>query len=137
MTKVFIEKFHCKTPCEIFVGKDALSHALFWIRYGCMASDASQLYHFTHPLLSAISWRKGSSSYPAKKEVEGNGVHLKMYEVDSYLILSSQNNGHSSLFESAMVFKRKNKLSEFFSRCFVRATNYSTWWKQHSKYFTR
>lgn len=137
MTKVFIEHFHCKTPCEIFVGKDALTNALYWIKNERLATDASFLYHLKYKFKSAVSWHKGKSSFDSVKEIEGNGVHLKMYETEEYLILSSQNNGHSALFESAIVFKKKPKLWEFFNHCYERANNYTRWWRVNNPYRTK
>ena len=134
MTKVFIDTFDCKTPCKIFVGKDALSHAIYWIKHKKIAKDATDLYQQQFKFLSAVSWRKGLSSYSSKTELAGNGLHIKMYETDQYLILSSQNNCHSALFESALVFERKKNLSAFFKLCYSKAFKYTTWWKNHKEY---
>lgn len=67
-------------------------------------------------------------------KIEGEGVHAKMYEYGDYLIFSSQNNGNSPLFETAIVFKKKKRLEEFFFDSFKRAAAYQKWWRKNKTY---
>ena len=132
--KVFIETFECRTKCQIFTGKDALKHAVYWIKTGEICDNANDLWRLQPELLKATSWHKGCNSFPAHQELVGDGVHMKIYEEADYLIYSSQNNLNSPLFEHALVFQKRESHSTFFERTFKRAKAYSTWWKKNKDY---
>ena len=132
--KVFIETFHCKTPSMIFTGKDALRHAIFYSKYGRVCENANLLYQLNVKLLVACSWHQGNNAFAAKEIQEGAGVHMKAYELEDYIIYSSQNNVSSPLFEMAILFEKREKLLDFFKRSISRAKEYSNWWKFNKQY---
>lgn len=134
MSRVFIDTFYCKTPCQIFTGKDALTHAIFWIETGRLAHEATHLYYAQFKFDTAIGWNKPKSSYQATNEISGCGNHMKLYEYKEYIIFGSQNNGKSSLFESALVFKKKPELSKFINTTIKRCAAYVSWWKRNKTY---
>lgn len=134
MSKVFINYFFCKTPSEIFTGKNALQHALFYINYGKVCNNADQLYNRVFPLLKACSWREGLQNNKALQTLQNDGLHAKLYETDTHIIYSSQNNNHSALFEFAIIYKKKPKLLAFFLETFNKARQYQHWWKNNRNY---
>lgn len=134
MTKVFIDVFDCKTPHKIFTGKNALLHAVFFIHTGRICDDANYLFKLNPKFDMACSWHKSDHFHKAEDELAGNGVHMKRYEYKNHLILSSQNQVNSSLFEFAIVYEKRNKLSEFFYKSFKRASDFSKWFVRNSQY---
>ncbi len=128
--------FHCRTPCEIFIGRSALWQAVYWCKTGRVCHKVNELYHLQHHTAfeKACSWHSGATSIPSQEELEGCGVHAKMYQYEDYLIFSSQNNGSSPLFETALVFKKKPRLLQFFTDSFDKALRYQMWWKNNKTY---
>lgn len=131
MSKVFIDTFDCKTPSRIFTGKDALKHALFWIENGYVTDEANDLYKYTFELNTAVSWHSGVDRNPARREYAGTGVHAKVYESESHLVYSSQNNVSSPLFEFAIVFEKHPRHLKFFRKTVKRIIAFRTWWKSN------
>lgn len=134
MSKVFINYFYCKTHSEIFTGKNALQHALFYITYGKICTNADQLYNRTFQLLKACSWREGLLYNKAIESIQNDGIHAKLYETKEHIIYSSQNNTNSALFEFAIIYKKKPKLFAFFLDTFNKAKKYQNWWKHNRNY---
>lgn len=132
------KSFYCKTPCRIFTGRNALRAALFYARFGKESRDPHELFRideFLEPLEVAVSWHEGATALPSKVTHEGSGVHAKMYSYEGYLIFSSQNNGNSPLFETALMFKKKKKkLLAFFNDSTRRALDYAKWWAKNKTY---
>jgi hypothetical protein len=131
------KRFSCKTPCQIFTGRNALRGALFWCETGRDCGDPHILFELQRglePLEIACSWHKAPTSLEASSEISGEGVHAKFYKYKNYLIFSSQNNGNSPLFETAIVFKQKPALLSFFKESFKNARLYQKWWKINKTY---
>lgn len=133
MTKVFIDVLECKTPHKIFTGKNALLHACFYVKTGRICENADHLYNFKPVFNVATSWHRGEG-FISKEGIEGNGVHMKMYEYEDFLIFSSQNQVSSPLFEMAILYEKRPKLLQYFYRTFKRAKLFSDWWKQNNYY---
>ena len=134
MGKVFIDVFDCKTPHKIFTGKDALRHACFYAATGRVCDEADILYKFFPKFDLAISWHKGDQFKEAEDQLTGNGVHCKSYFYKNHVILSSQNQVASPLFEFAILYKNKPKLVSFIESTFKRAKEYASWWVRNSTY---
>lgn len=138
MNKVFIDVFNCKTASQIFTGKNALIHALYFLDTGRICQNGDDIFGYkSKQLLKICSWHNGVRSIrnvADKDNIEGDGVHMKIYETHNHVIFSSQNNVNSPLFEFAIVFEKRPKLLEFFNRSFERAKAYSKWWKLNKNY---
>ncbi len=134
MTKVFIDVFDCKTPHKIFTGKDALRHALFYVDRGCVCEDANRLFNYYPKLDLVTSWHSSDKFRKPKDFIEGNGCHMKMYFYKENLLLSSQNNTGSDLFEFAILYPEKPNLKSFLIKTFSRAVSYCKWWKENNYY---
>lgn len=139
MSKIFMDVHECSEKHYIFTGKNALTQALFYDKYNRIAS-ANEVYSFRAKLKESCSWGTPTSSFDSDKVwAEGNGVHAKMYISEKgSVILSSQNNGKSPLFEFAVLYpaggQRMKGLLVFIKKSLARAGDYSSWWKIHKKW---
>lgn len=131
--------FASKEPHIIFTGKNALNVALFFSTKKRMPTP-NDLYKFTTPLTSALSWGNPLSAHHVKNlQVKGNGVHAKIYTLPSGdIILSSQNNGASPLFEFAILYpteqRKKRTFATFIEQTMKAAAKYSDWWLLNGKW---
>lgn len=139
MSKSFIDVQTSTKKHWIFTGKNALQQAVFFDTYGRVATP-DQLYGFRGNMKHAVSWSDCKSKNMVKgTEICGHGVHAKMYITEkNSVIMSSQNNGSSPLFEFAILYagkgRKMNDLRSFVSNSIERAVAYSGWWRRNSKW---
>jgi len=141
MHKAFIDGIVCTKKHYIFTGKNALQQALYFDNNNSIATP-NQLYKLKSLLERSTSWGNCKSKNSVRgTEVNGDGVHAKMYvTANQSVILSSQNNGSSPLFEFAILYKGKGSnmrdIFKFINKSIDRAAAYSDWWKLNNKWKT-
>lgn len=129
----FIETLTTTKKHTLFTGRNALKQAAFFDKFG-RCGDADEMYRFTPPLKEASYWGDPASSFPVEGlEVKGNtGVHAKMYILETGgVVVGSQNNGSSSLFEVCVLYHGKgskmDEVKRFVSRSIKRARLFQEW----------
>ena len=127
--------FECKSKHTIFTGKNALKHAVFYSKTGRMCDNPDILFNLGRlKAIRACSWHRGVKSFITDDFIDGEGVHMKCYELGGHIIYSSQNDCDSPLFEFAILYEKKPRLLEFFIESFERAKEHSAWWKRNNYY---
>jgi hypothetical protein len=143
MISPIISSIETKRRSKIYVGRNALFHALYFITYNRDCRDDSELYDLNKKIQldKSVCWglRKADTAITASSTVLGNGVHAKMYEYRSHIILSSQNNGSSPLFEFAVVYlpEKSSKLETFLGKAMWQAGKFSEWFAKTKDYKIR
>jgi len=137
----YIEVMECRKKHYIFTGRNALWQALFYDKYGRVATP-DELYRARFRVKNCCSWGIDGAktrNHVEGTEVLGNGVHAKVYDLGGSVIYSSQNNGSSQLFEFAILYKgvgsKMEAVSNFSKRTIGRAKDFSRWWKSTGKIF--
>lgn len=135
MAKQLVETFTTTKKHTIFTGKNALRQALWFSKHNRLAHP-DELYGWAPTLQLATSWGKPKSASPVSgTHVHGSdGVHAKMYITPSgHVVLASQNNGSSPLFEFAVLYhgggSKLRDVREFVKSSIKRARSYAGWWR--------
>lgn len=141
MITPLISYIDTKAPSRIFTGRNALYHAVYWITYGSICADDSNLFALKDVrrtrLTKSVCWgtEPALTALQSSDSVLGSGVHAKMYELGDCFILSSQNNGSSPLFEFAVVYKpaSSSKLRTFLGKSIWQARRFSEWFQKNKE----
>ena len=137
----FITHTLCKREHRIFAGKNALRHAVYFSKTGREVSKECQLYKIedTTSFDKSMCWgfEEAATAMGSKESILGDGVHAKVYKMkNGDIILSSQNNGSSPLFEFAILYKsdtRLKALDRFVDGLFTMAKKHQAWYKKSFK----
>lgn len=135
MTKVFVDMLTTSKKHHIFTGKDALAHALYYAKYKRVADCANKIFRLQVRGIKGMCW--GNPTVPIVQcsgNINGSGNHAKIYDTDSYMIFSSQNNTCSPLFEFAILYFKDNKsgrLQEFVDSTFRRCKAFTMWYQKN------
>lgn len=116
----------------LFFGENALKQALFFAQYGREVDDISRLYDYKPVVKEAMQWSAGNKTALRVRDtnLEGWGVHAKIYMLDGHMVLSSQNNGNSGLFEFAVLYpKKEGALERWFRSAFDAAKLHQRKWR--------
>lgn len=126
----------CKEAHTIFTGKNALGYAIFFHNNGFHARNENDVFDIIRTVTfeECINWgiEPAKTSATFKDGVLGKGCHAKMYRLENSIILSSQNNGSSPLFEFAILYQNLSltgKLSTYFSKVVAFAKVFSKRYK--------
>lgn len=137
----YIEMIRNKGEHFVFTGRNALRHAIYYSYFGSMCTNDSQLYNmhlmYSRIIESSMDWSLNGQNETAMKvsqaNLSGQGCHAKIYKlVNGEIILASQNNGNSPLFEFAILYKvPKPEFKEFISKTFERCAQMRQWFSKN------
>lgn len=134
-----IEMLVCKKEHRIFFGRNALRHAIYFSVHKRVARDNKMIddMQLWARFEKSVCWgfEPAQTAMPvAGLNVLGKGVHAKMYSLaNGDLILSSQNNGGSGLFEFAILYQKSKTgaLRRFLDDQFIKARTFSKWFSEN------
>lgn len=106
-------------PHKIFVGANALKHAIYFGQYRRNIRNTNDIFDYNPVILRCIQYsiNNPTAMNVTGTNIEGRGNHAKLYETKDSIIFSSQNNGNSPLFEFAIQYDKRTtgKLESFFT----------------------